>query len=115
MSQARLPATGAGEIPTVWYVAVVLFVAGDTVTTDLGMEAGYTEDNPVASELMDAGDTEALLGAKVAVTIAAFAVYQYLRSHGHSYAKAIPWLMVGLGGLATVSNGAALAGLIQAR
>ncbi len=104
---------GAGRVAALrererllWVAAVVLYGAGDTATTVLGLQSvGVAEAGPVAGPLVASSGVWGLLFLKVAFFLACGGVWAVVRSDGR---VAIPLALSVVGAAVTAWNAAVL-------
>jgi hypothetical protein len=95
-------ATAIDNQPTLWVVAVVLYGAGDTVTTLVGLQSdGATEGGPVALYALGQGGIPGFVLLKVGFIGACFLVWWVVQTPGR---VAIPLALVVVGAVVTGWN-----------
>jgi len=86
-----------------WGVALVVFVAGDILTTTYGLQVGVSESNPVPAMVMDAvGALPAMVGLKLLAVGILWAVYRRLDER--YWPETIPMTLTAVGGVAVGIN-----------
>lgn len=92
-----------------WAAALALYVVGDSVTTAAGLDAGLTEGNPAARDILAESGLEGMVATKLTIVAAAYGSYLLLRHVDRPRdARAVPLALVLLGTAATGLNGTAL-------
>jgi len=91
-----------GHDRRIWIAAILLYGVGDTVTTLWGLSTGgVAEAGPVAKPLIETYGHFALVGIKVIVFPAFYAIWRLLRTSGRI---AVPCALAFVGGVVTVWN-----------
>lgn len=87
-----------------WYLGVALFVAGDIVTTSIGLELGLVETQPVARAALASMGTAGLVALKLWAVVALVALYALVSRYRPRWAVGIPLGLVATGTALTAYN-----------
>jgi len=85
-----------------WTLALLLFVAGDTLTTAYGLSVGLVESNPAPAHIIEAYGHWGMVAVK-ALFVSVVGV-AYMRIRPRTAAVGIPLGLISVGGIVTAYN-----------
>lgn len=86
----------------IWAAALLTFGVGDVATTHVGLQQqGVEESHPLSEAVLGVGGSEAMVGVKISVFMAAWAVYQ---NTPREYRAGIPLGLLLLGSYIVANN-----------